>query len=44
MMQPAFHRRVIEQFAGTVRALSDATIDDWVAAAGRGRPSTSRSP
>jgi len=36
MMQPAFHRRVIEQFAGTVRALSDATIDDWVAAAGRG--------
>jgi cytochrome P450 len=36
MMQPGFHRKVIEQFAGVVRTLSDATIGRWLAAAARG--------
>jgi len=36
MMQPAFHRRIIEQFAGVVQTLSNATVDGWLAAAGRG--------
>ena len=36
MMQPAFHRRVVEQFAGVIRALNDEMVRGWEAAAGRG--------
>lgn len=36
MMQPAFHRKVIEQFAGVIRTLSDELVGRWEAAANRG--------
>ena len=38
MMQPAFHRRVIENFAGRIRAASDRVLERWGAAATRGEP------
>lgn len=38
MMQPAFHRKVIEQFAGQIRRLSDGVLDRWAAAAARAEP------
>jgi len=38
MMQPAFHRKVIEKFAGEIRRLSDALLERWAAAAERNDP------
>lgn len=38
MMQPAFHRKVIERFAGVIDELNGAMLDRWAAAAGRGEP------
>jgi len=38
MMQPAFHRRVIERFAGVIDELNGAMFDRWAAAAERGEP------
>jgi enediyne biosynthesis protein E7 len=38
MMQPAFHRKVIEKFAGVIRSLSMDMLDRWDAAAVRGEP------
>ena len=36
MMQPAFHRKVIGQFAGEIRRLSGEMLDRWAAASERG--------
>ena len=38
MMQPAFHRKVIERFAGVIDELNAAMLDRWAAAAERGEP------
>ena len=38
MMQPAFHRKVIERFAGVIDELNAAVFDRWAAAAERGEP------
>jgi cytochrome P450 len=38
MMQPAFHRRVIENFSTRIRAASDRLVAQWDAAAGAGKP------
>jgi len=38
MMQPAFHRKVIERFASVIHELNGAMLDRWAAAAGRGEP------
>jgi len=38
MSQPAFHRKVIERFAGVIDELNDAMLDRWAAAAERGEP------
>ena len=38
MMQPAFHRKVIERFAGVIDELNGAMFDRWAAAAERGEP------
>ena len=38
MMQPAFHRKVIERFAGVIDELNAAIFDRWTAAAERGEP------
>jgi enediyne biosynthesis protein E7 len=38
MMQPAFHRKVIEKFADEIRRISEALLDQWEAAAGQGEP------
>jgi len=38
MMQPAFHRKVIERFAGVIDELNAAVFDRWSAAAERGEP------
>jgi len=38
MMQPAFHRKVVEKFAGVIRTLSEGMLDRWEAAAARGEP------
>ncbi len=38
MMQPAFHRKVIERFAGVIDELNTAMFDRWAAAAERGEP------
>jgi cytochrome P450 len=36
MMQPAFHRKVIERFTGLIHRLNEALFDGWTAAAARG--------
>jgi cytochrome P450 len=38
MTQPAFHRKVIERFAGVIDELNTAVFDRWAAAAERGEP------
>ncbi|HSW32755.1 MAG TPA: cytochrome P450 [Steroidobacteraceae bacterium] len=38
MMQPAFHRKVVERFAGVIHELNGAMLDRWAAAAERGEP------
>jgi len=38
MMQPAFHRKVIERFAGVIDELNAAMFDRWTAAAERSEP------
>jgi len=38
MMQPAFHRRVVERFASVVRRRNAALLERWAAAADRGDP------
>jgi cytochrome P450 len=38
MMQPAFHRKVIEKFAGEIRRLSDGVLDRWDTAVAKGEP------
>jgi cytochrome P450 len=38
MMQPTFHRRVVERFAAVVRERNDALIECWTAAADREEP------
>jgi cytochrome P450 len=38
MMQPAFHRRVVERFAGVVRRRNATLLERWATAAGRGDP------
>jgi cytochrome P450 len=38
MMQPAFHRRVIENFSARIRAASDRLLDRWEIAANRNEP------
>ncbi|HEX7374502.1 MAG TPA: cytochrome P450 [Steroidobacteraceae bacterium] len=38
MMQPAFHRKVVEQFAVEIRRLNDEMLAGWSAAADRGEP------
>ena len=38
MMQPAFHRKVIERFAGVIDELNAAMFDRWSAAAERSEP------
>lgn len=38
MLQPAFHRRVIQRFAGVVRERNDALFERWAAAAAAGEP------
>ena len=38
MMQPAFHRKVIERFASVIHQLNEALLDRWAAAATRGEP------
>jgi cytochrome P450 len=38
MMQPAFHRKVIERFAGVIDELNAAVFNRWSAAAERGEP------
>lgn len=36
MMQPAFHRRVIDRFAATIRQCNESLLARWSVAAGRG--------
>ena len=36
MMQPSFHRRVIDQFAGLISEVNDKYAERWGAAAARG--------
>jgi cytochrome P450 len=38
MMQPAFHRRVIENFSARIRVASDRLLERWDQAAARGEP------
>jgi cytochrome P450 len=38
MMQPAFHRRVIDQFRGLIGEVNGRFADRWAAAAARGEP------
>jgi cytochrome P450 len=38
MMQPSFHRRVIDQFAALIGEVNDKYADRWAAAAARGEP------
>jgi cytochrome P450 len=38
MMQPAFHRKVIERFASVIHQLNEALLDRWATAATRGEP------
>jgi len=38
MMQPSFHRRVIDQFADLIREVNDKYAERWAAAAARGEP------
>jgi len=38
MMQPAFHRKVVEKFAGVIRTQSESLLDRWEASARRGEP------
>jgi cytochrome P450 len=38
MMQPAFHRRVIDQFSGLVDEINEKFADRWAASAARGVP------
>jgi cytochrome P450 len=38
MMQPAFHRRVIDRFSGLVDAVNERFADRWSASAARGEP------
>jgi enediyne biosynthesis protein E7 len=38
MMQPSFHRRVIDHFADLIREINDKYADRWAAAAARGEP------
>ena len=38
MMQPSFHRRVIDQFAGLIGEVNDKYAERWAAAAARGEP------
>ena len=38
MMQPAFHRRVIDQFSQLVDEINEKFADRWAASAGRGEP------
>jgi cytochrome P450 len=38
MMQPAFHRRVIDRFAQLIGEVNDKYADRWAAAAARGEP------
>jgi len=38
MMQPAFHRRVIDQFSRLVDAINEKFADRWAASAARGAP------
>ena len=38
MLQPAFHRKVIEKFAAEIRHLGDGLLDRWGDAADRGVP------
>ncbi|MDE2350135.1 MAG: cytochrome P450 [Gammaproteobacteria bacterium] len=38
MIQPAFHRRVLEQFGALVGAVNDRYADRWAAKAARGEP------
>ena len=38
MLQPAFHRRVIQRFAGVIRERNDALFARWAAAAAAGEP------
>jgi enediyne biosynthesis protein E7 len=38
MMQPAFHRRVIDRFAALIGEVNDKYADRWAAAAARGEP------
>ena len=38
MLQPAFHRRVIQRFAGVIRERNEALFERWAAAAGASQP------
>jgi cytochrome P450 len=38
MMQPSFHRRVIDQFAALISEVNEKYADRWAAAAARGEP------
>ena len=38
MMQPAFHRRVVERFATVIRQLNAGLLEQWDGAAARGEP------
>lgn len=38
MMQPAFHRKVVERFAGEIRRLNEGLFERWSDAADRGEP------
>jgi cytochrome P450 len=38
MMQPAFHRRVIDQFSGLIREVNDKFVARWEQKAARGEP------
>ena len=38
MMQPSFHRRVVEQFAQLIREVNEQYAERWAAAAARGAP------
>jgi cytochrome P450 len=38
MLQPAFHRRVIQRFAGVIRDRNEALFERWAAAAVAGEP------
>jgi cytochrome P450 len=38
MMQPAFHRRIIDRFAGLIGTVNDKYAERWAAKAARGEP------